>query len=84
MQKTWFRGTGCGQCGQSGYQGRISMNEVLLMDDRVRDAVSRCASANEIQRLALAGGMQSMLWDGMRKASEGLTTVEEVLRAVHE
>jgi general secretion pathway protein E len=60
------------------------MNEALSVDNEVREAIARRASANELHELALSHGMESMLANGIRKAGAGETTVEEVLRAVHE
>ncbi len=75
---------GCDACKGSGYRGRISINEVLVATDRIRDAIARRASAGEIQGIATEEGMRTMLEDGMQKAERGETTLEEVLRAVHE
>ncbi len=84
LSGTWYRGKGCDVCSHSGYKGRVSINEVLVMTERVRDAVARRASASEIQKIALAEGMHGMMADGIAKANSGDTTIEEVLRATHE
>jgi general secretion pathway protein E len=54
--------------------------EVLLMTDRLRQAVLNHATATEIQRIATDQDMLTMYQDGLRKAADGRTTVEEVLR----
>ena len=79
-----FAGRGCAACNDTGYLGRIGINEVLVADARIRDAILRKASANEIRELAIAGGMTTMLEDGFAKARSGVTTIEEVLRVVHD
>lgn len=79
-----YKGAGCGACRDSGYKGRISINEVLVADPLVREAILRKASAAEIKKIAVAGGMTTMLEDGFSKVRAGLTTVEEVLRVIHE
>lgn len=54
------------------------------MTDGLRQLVMRHASATDIQRLAIAEGMDTMYQDGVRKALAGLTTLEEVLRVTEE
>ncbi len=75
-----YRALGCDQCNGTGYRGRLVITEVLLMSDRVRQAVLRHATAGEIQRIAIDEGMIPMYDDGLRKALDGRTTVEEVMR----
>lgn len=80
----FFEGKGCETCVGSGYRGRIGIHEVLLVDGPVREAVLRKASADEIKAVAVAQGMTTILEDGILKVCEGITTVEEVLRILHE
>jgi type IV pilus assembly protein PilB len=78
-EKLWRPG-GCRSCGQTGYRGRLAVNEVMIVNEEIeRMAVAR-ASASDIGRVAKAEGMVSLREDGLRKASVGLTTVEEILR----
>lgn len=79
-----YTGTGCTQCGKTGYRGRISINEVLVADTEIREAILRKASADEIKKIAIKNGMVTMLEDGFAKVKDGLTTIEEVLRVIHE
>ena len=67
----------------SGYSGRININEVLVIDDDIREAILKKSSANEIKRIAETNGMITMLKDGLKKAGSGLTTKEEVQRIFH-
>jgi type IV pilus assembly protein PilB len=78
------RGQGCDRCEGSGYSGRISINEVLMADDDVRNAILNRASSAEVKRIAVENGMTTMLDDGFEKARAGETTVEEILRVIHE
>ncbi len=80
----FFEGKGCEKCVQSGYQGRIGIHEVLVVDAAVREAVLRKVSADEIKAVAVAQGMVPILEDGLEKVCAGITTVEEVLRVLHE
>jgi general secretion pathway protein E len=81
---TLRRAVGCDQCGGTGYRGRLVIAEVLLMSDGIRQAVLRHATATEIQRIAIGEGMVTMYDDGLRKALEGRTTVEDVFRVAEE
>ena len=78
------KGDGCEECSRTGFKGRIGVNEVLAVDGEVREAILRKSSAADIRKIAIKNGMTTMLQDGFDKASGGLTTIEEVLRVVHE
>jgi general secretion pathway protein E len=77
-------GKGCKRCNGSGYQGRVSINEVLVADQEIKDAIMRRAPAGELKQIAVKNGMTTMLDDGFAKVRAGMTTVEEVLRVIHE
>lgn len=79
-----YKGKGCESCANSGYHGRLCINEVLVADPEVREALLRNASAVELKKIAVKNGMTTMLDDGFEKVKKGLTTIEEVLRVVHE
>jgi general secretion pathway protein E len=82
--KDFFMGKGCEVCHNTGYLGRMGIYEILEMDDFIREAVMRRADAGEIKKLAIKAGMTTLLEDGFKKAIEGRTTIEEILRVVHE
>ncbi|MFA6253961.1 MAG: GspE/PulE family protein [Candidatus Paceibacterota bacterium] len=67
-----------------GYSGRISINEVLSMSRAMRELVLKGSSADALNEQARSEGMLSMLEDGIFKVVQGITTIEEVLRAVTE
>ncbi|MBK1644999.1 type II secretion system protein GspE [Thiocapsa imhoffii] len=75
-----YRPIGCDACNGTGYRGRLVITEVLLMTDTIRKAVLSHATATEIRRIAVTEGMETMYLDGLRKALDGRTTIEEVLR----
>lgn len=79
-----YRGEGCKECNGSGYHGRIGIHEVLEVTDAIRDAITRRVSASQIKEIAVHEGMTTMVDDGIQKAIEGVTTIEEVLRVMHE
>lgn len=79
-----YRGAGCSSCADTGYAGRVSINEVLVADTVVKDAILRMASAREIRDIAIKHGMTTMLEDGFLKVRAGVTSIEEILRVIHE
>ncbi|MEM8768700.1 MAG: type II/IV secretion system protein, partial [Pseudomonadota bacterium] len=79
---TLFRGAGCDECRHTGYKGRQAIYEVMVIDESFHTAIIEEAPTTELEAIARAGGMKSMLEDGLGKAMDGLTTVEEVLRTV--
>jgi type II secretory ATPase GspE/PulE/Tfp pilus assembly ATPase PilB-like protein len=79
-----FYGKGCSKCENSGYAGRIGIHEVLEVTDTIRDAILRRFSAAQIKELAIKEGMTTMFDDGIQKIILGITTLEEVLRVMHE
>jgi type IV pilus assembly protein PilB len=81
---TYYRGAGCKYCEGVGYKGRVGINEVLVVDQEVRDAILRKASASVIKDLAIKNGMTTMFEDGLAKAKAGLTTISEILRTINE
>lgn len=74
------RGAGCPECRGSGYRGRTGIFELLVVDDPIRDAITRAASRAEIERCADEAGFRRMHRDAWEKVVAGITTVEEVLR----
>jgi len=73
-------GAGCPKCHQTGYQGRLGLYELLVLDDVTRDAIAGRPNVTEFRRLCMERGMASLRVDGFKKVAEGSTTVEEVLR----
>lgn len=80
----FYKGKGCKKCNKSGYKGRISINEVLVADEKIKEAILRKASATEIKNIAVSSGMTTMFEDGFRKVESGQTTIDEVLRVIYE
>ncbi len=82
--KAFYYGKGCATCDHSGYKGRIGIHEVMEIDDEVRVALMKNADSSEIKKIAIKNGMTMMVEDGFRKAIDGVTTIEEILRVIHE
>jgi type II secretory ATPase GspE/PulE/Tfp pilus assembly ATPase PilB-like protein len=83
-QRTFSFGKGCELCNGTGYQGRMGTHEVLFVDNDIREAILRRASASEIKKIAVKNGMTTMVEDGFLKAKAGLTTIDEVIRVFYE
>ncbi len=78
----WVAGLGCDQCGQAGYKGRIAIHEMLTVTDELRELIAGRAAEHVIKKAAMRAGMRTLLEDGVEKASQGLTTLDELLRVV--
>ena len=68
----------------TGYRGRTTILELLMMSDPIRRLVMQHATSGEIQALAIAEGMRTMYFDGLGKCLQGITTLDEVLRVTQE
>jgi general secretion pathway protein E len=68
----------------TGYRGRTTIVELLMMTDPIRRLIMQHATAGEIQNLAVAEGMRTMYQDGLIKCLSGITTLDEVLRVTQE
>jgi type IV pilus assembly protein PilB len=76
------RGPGCAECYGYGFRGRTAVFELMEVTDELRELIVRRASAAEIREAAVEAGMTTLLKDGVEKATQGITTVEEVLRVL--
>jgi len=77
----FFHGKGCAKCSQLGYRGRIGIYEIMTMSPKIEKIIfANKASEVELQEIAVANGMVTMVQDGLLKALQGITTVEEVFR----
>ncbi|WP_079479519.1 GspE/PulE family protein [Halobacillus salinus] len=75
-----YYGKGCGNCQNTGYRGRLAIQEVLVMDDEIRKMMMNNSSISEIRQYVWRNGMIFLVDDGLLKVKKGLTTVEEVMR----
>jgi len=79
---TFFTGVGCNHCMQSGYKGRVAAYEVLFLDENIRNLVRQRAPVETIEEAAQIAGMQPLVDAGIELVLQGLTTLEEVRRAI--
>ncbi len=82
LENTTFRqGRGCSVCRHTGYQGRVGVFELLVLNVMVKDAIIQKCTSHEIRRISLeTSSMVTLLEDGLLKASRGETTLTEVFR----
>ncbi len=80
--KHMFVPTGCPDCNQTGYRGRVGVYELLMMNETLREAVRSTAQVSQLRMLARASGMRTMREDGLDKVVAGMTTLDEILRVV--
>ncbi len=76
-----MRGKGCRACSNTGYKGRIAVYEIMIMTDELREFILNGASTLELKREAIRGGMKTLRMSALGKLAEGLTSMEEVVRA---
>lgn len=80
---TLVRGHGCTLCHGSGYHGRMAIHEVLLVSERIREAILCGNNRDALRRAAEADSVETLWQDGIAKACAGETTLEEVERALY-
>ena len=76
------RAVGCSACSKTGYRGRKALLELLVVTEEVERLIIEGGTADDIHKLAVEQGMVTLRQSGLRKALEGETTLEEVLRVV--
>jgi type IV pilus assembly protein PilB len=79
-----YTAVGCGECHQTGFNGRIGMHEVLVITPMIRTAILERSSAAKLRAIAINEGMVPLIVDGFKKVFEGITTIEEVLKMNYE
>ncbi len=79
-----YKGKGCPVCHQTGYLGRIGVFEVLEVSPAIKELIDSKSDSDTISKKAGEEGMTTMTDDGLAKVKQGLTTIEEVLRATKE
>jgi len=79
--RTFFFGRGCELCNNTGYKGRTGLFEIMRIDDTLRDLIMRGASTNVIRDEARKRGMRALRDAGLMGVYDGMTTIEEVIRA---
>lgn len=74
-----YKPKGCSKCGQIGYRGRTCVCEVMVINEEIRELISQGASFQKIRDAAKASGMRTLYDSGIKKAEDGITSLEEAL-----
>ncbi|MFA5164861.1 MAG: ATPase, T2SS/T4P/T4SS family [Candidatus Omnitrophota bacterium] len=80
----FYKEAGCRRCFDTGYSGRTGIFEILALDDKMKELISRKVSSTQIHEAAVRDGMKTLRDDGTLKVKAGITTVAEVLRVTKE
>jgi len=75
---------GCENCNHTGYSGRISIIEMLMITEEIRKLILEHADASTLAAAAIQQGMRTMYQDGLQKVAQGITTLDEVLRVTQD
>lgn len=75
-----YHGKGCDRCRKTGHAGRLGIYELLVMDDSLRDLVTRNPNVTELRKLCRERGLVTLRQDGFAKVLKGQTTIDEILR----
>lgn len=81
---SFYRGAGCSHCGNTGFKGRTVIEEVMVVGHKIRELIQASATADQIREAAMATGMSTLGQAGLKKIEQGITTIEEVLKAVQQ
>lgn len=79
----FYKGEGCQRCSGKGYSKRLAIHEVLLVNQELRGLISKNVPSGEVKEMAIKTGMRTLFQDGLLKALEGKTTLEEIVRAAY-
>ncbi len=82
--KPVVRARGCEKCGHTGYRGRLVVIETMVLSPALQEMVARGATAQDLHRAAVAGGMSTMLQSALERVRAGETTLQEVERVLGE
>lgn len=76
--KKTYEAVGCKRCNNTGYYERIAIFEILLVNDDIKELITKDASSFEIRKKALESGYEPFIIDGIRKVLDGITTLSEL------
>ena len=78
-QELLYKPKGCDRCSHTGYRGRVAIYEIIIVNDKLRELISRGATLGDIKNAVKEMAIKSLLEAGIKKAEEGITSIEEVL-----
>ncbi|HEX9745312.1 MAG TPA: ATPase, T2SS/T4P/T4SS family [bacterium] len=82
MDKNFREPVGCEHCAQLGYKGRTTCSETMRISQAIEKAIKNKMSMDEIEKIAIGEGMVTMAADGVRRAANGETTLDEAFRVL--
>lgn len=82
LEGSFFKPEGCNRCSQTGYRGRLAIQEVMPISEGIEQLILNRQTSTDIMNLAIQEGMVTLRSDGFQKIKAGLTSIEEVLRVV--
>ncbi|MFP6666504.1 MAG: GspE/PulE family protein [Pirellulales bacterium] len=77
---TFTKGKGCGHCQKSGYRGRLGIYELMIMTPKLRELAFESAATQDIRKMAIQEGLDTLYTDGISKVLSGITTLDEIFR----
>jgi type IV pilus assembly protein PilB len=78
-QELLYKPKGCDYCSHTGYRGRIAIYEIIVINDKLKEMISRGAGLGEIKSVVREMGVSSLTSAGIKKVEEGISSIEEVL-----
>ena len=82
---TFFRSTdGCDKCSYRGYQGMTAVSELLILNDEIKTLVVEKSDSTSIKKAAIRNGMQTLRQDAIKKVYQGITSIDEMVRAIND
>jgi len=78
----FHRGRGCAHCRNTGYQGRVALYELMMMNNDIREGITKNMNAAQVRQIALRSGMKSLKYDGLMKVHQGVTSAHEVTKVM--
>ena len=81
-QAQFLKGAGCDQCNQTGYAGRLPVSELLVANEPFREAVLKKLPTSALEEIAIQQGMRTLWQNGLTRAINGQTSLEEIIRVV--
>jgi general secretion pathway protein E len=81
---TLYKPKGCAKCNYMGYGSMTVVSELLILTDDIRPLILKKADANTVKKMAMKNGMKSLRQDALEKVFRGITSVEEMVRAINE
>ena len=78
----FYKGNKCEKCHKTGYQGRIAIHEILLIDNQIQDMIGEEIQENKIKKYLKERDEKFLIEDGFQKAKKGITSLEEIIRVL--